>query len=199
MNRILSVLLLLSMIVTLSLGTAGAEDAGIVLISAPESNKAEPATLDDVKLKSEIKIPGYATFTALACQTVNAFEYYLYNDWSSVRTSDSGVEAEYIIFDIAVKNITTAEIDFRNEIKDIRLSFENDDGTYVFGGTARQYNYNKSKTVVGNVDTGFSIQPLYYGYYQIRFTIPNTVVTEQGPITITFKLGENDVIFNYRK
>ena len=69
-------------------------------------------------------------------------------------------------------------MDYLFEISDIILTYE--DG-YVFEGLVRQWNLDISKTAVCNKDnTVVPIGPLYEGFYQIRFTVPNAVSTGNG-------------------
>ena len=73
MKKILSMLLVLSML--LSASAALAEGMGVQVIGGPET-ETEPVSLDDLKLNAEAEIEGYAKVTLTSFEFVDMLGYY---------------------------------------------------------------------------------------------------------------------------
>ena len=90
MKKILSVLLVLSML--LSASAALAEGMGVQVIGGPEI-ETEPVALDDLKIGEEAEIEGYALFKPLRFAWEDRLAYI--NPGVATGEYESGSDAQY--------------------------------------------------------------------------------------------------------
>ena len=56
-----------------------------------------------------------------------------------------------------------------------------------------------SDDVYQQKDQSHAISPMYRGKYIIVVTLPNDVVKSKKPLSITFKIGDNEFTYHHRK
>ena len=188
MKKYLSLALLVCLL--LSNGAAClAEDTGIQIIGGPEV-PAETVNLDDWKPGQTVDIQGFGELTFVSAEFVNRIE-----NWS-MDGIQSGNEADYLRLIVEILNTQTTDVDFYKLIDSGVCSF---DDTYQFGTWKRQYMNMTSDDVYQQKDQSHAISPMYRGKYIIVVTLPNDVVKSKKPLSITFKIGDNEFTYHHRK
>lgn len=188
MKKYLSLALLVCLL--LSNGAAClAEDTGIQIIGGPEV-PAETVNLDDWKPGQTVDIQGFGELTFVSAEFVNRIE-----NWS-IDGIQSGNEADYLRLIVEILNTQTTDVDFYKLIDSGVCSF---DDTYQFGTWKRQYMNMTSDDVYQQKDQSHAISPMYRGKYIIVVTLPNDVVKSKKPLSITFKIGDNEFTYHHRK
>lgn len=211
MKKILSVLLVLSML--LSASAALAEGMGVQVIGGPET-ETEPVSLDDIKLNAEVEIEGYGIFLPNEFAFADWLGYYKAGkhdiDWYNCQYQ-SGQDAEYAVFRMDITNIVPQAKDFLADCE-VKAVY---DETYEYAGWFYQVNYNNStykdsnkfgadsqqqnyRWVINNADN-FVIDPMYQGHYVFGCTLPNAVVNSKAPLKLIITLDGNEITYNIRK
>ena len=210
MKKILSVILVLSMLLTAS--AALAEGMGVQVIGGPEV-EAEPVSLDDFKLNTDAAIDGYGVLCATEFAFKDQLGYYRAGHTSVYYSNDfyhSGKEADYAILKLDITNISTKPHDFLSSCE-VKVIY---DDLYEYGGWYYQYNYNNETS--GNTDSGedadkqntnwvideadrFAINPMYQGHYCFGCTLPNAVVDSKKPLRMIITIDGNEITYNIRK
>jgi len=216
MKKILSMLLVLSMLLTAS--AALAEGMGVQVIGGPET-ETEPVSLDDIKLNASAEIEGYATITPTSFAFVDLLGTYRAGKtaprYSNGYDSESewyksGAEAEYAVLKIDFLNTAMTPKDFLSQYE-VKVVF---DDKYEYAGWGYQYNYNNStekhsnfgqssgcqntEWVINKADN-FAIDPMYEGHYCFGCTLPNAVVNSKLPLRIVITIDGNEITYNIRK
>lgn len=210
MKKILSLLLVLSML--LSASAALAEGMGVQVIGGPET-ETEPVSLDDLKLNAEAEIEGYAKVTLTSFEFVDMLGYYdagehdLFYDKENMYSS--GAEAEFAILKVDILNTAPTNKNFLNACE-VKAVF---DEVYEYGGWCHQYNWNnivnestgylnrgmQNTTWVIAKDDWFEIGPMYSGHYAFGVTLPNAVVNSKAPLKLIIIIDGNEITYNIRK
>ncbi len=174
-----------------------AEDTGIQIISGPEQ-EVQTVNMDDWKVDQTAVISGFAEITLRDAAVVDGIENSDTRNSYSWRGFSSGNEAEYLSLIVDVLNTQTNPVDFLKLIDNGICTFERDGQEYQFGMWYRQYDAYDGFPYVKK-DDGFAIEPMYRGKYIIVATLPNDVISSKDPLSITFKIGENEFTYNHRK
>ena len=191
MKKILSILLILSML--LAAAAAFAEDTGIQVIGGP-SAESTPVSLDDMKIGKTAKIDGFGDVTILSAEWRDEIAYY---PGYAATYWASGAEAEYLYLKLRILNTQKSARDYAQEIHDIVCDFG--DG-YQFGGWFRQREDDTDDGYLyKNEKDSYEIAPLYAGQYGVIVTLPNLVVDSKEPLSVTFKIGDNEFTYHHRK
>lgn len=191
MKKILSILLILSML--LAAAAAFAEDTGIQVIGGPSAESA-PVSLDDMKIGKTAKIDGFGDVTILSAEWRDEIAYRAYGYYDSWHSGD---EAEYLYLKLRILNTQKSARDYAQEIHDIVCDFG--DG-YQFGGWFRQREDDTDDGYLyKNEKDSYEIAPLYAGQYGVIVTLPNLVVDSKEPLSVTFKIGDNEFTYHHRK
>ncbi len=181
--------LLLALSVLCGLTPALAEDTGIKIINGPEA-AAETVNLDDWKVGQTVDIPGFGTISLNSAEFVNFINYSTYYGF------DSGSEADYLKLVIEILNTQTVETDFYKLIDSGICTY---DEIYQFGTWKRQYRSLNDSNVYEGKDDSYAVGPMYRGKYIVVVTLPNDVVSSKKPLSITFKIGDNECTYHHRK
>jgi len=192
-------------------------EMGVQIIGGPET-ESEPVSLDDIKLNTDIEIPGYASLnpTSFAYQDgLGAYNAGAHEPgaYSSGHYSYywSGKEAEYAILSIDILNTTTTSKEYLANCE-VKVVY---DDVYEYGGWFYQRNYNNSSSeyyfdmdadknsqnlnwVINPADQ-FSIDPMYQGHYVFGCTLPNAVVSSKSPLKMVITIDGNEITYNIRK
>lgn len=210
MKKILSVLLVLSML--LSASAALAEGMGVQVIGGPET-ETEPVSLDDFKLNTEAEIEGYGLLCATEFVFKDQLGYYRSGKKEVYDSSDfyrSGNEADYALLKMDITNISTKPHDFLASCE-VKVVF---DDVYEYGGWFYQYNYNnktyksnnsgedsqkQNTNWVINAADQFAIDPMYQGHFVFGCTLPNAVVNSKAPLKMIITIDGNEITYNIRK
>lgn len=210
MKKILSMLLVLSML--LSVSAALADGMGVQVIGGP-ATESEPVSLDDFKLNTEATIDGYGILLATEFVFKDQLGYYRSGRTDVYNTDDfyySGNEADYALLKMDITNISTKPRDFLTSCE-VKVIY---DDVYEYGGWFYQYNYNngtydssksgedrkKQNTnwVINQADQ-FAINPMYQGHYVFGCTLPNAVVNSKAPLRMVITIDGNEITYNIRK
>lgn len=210
MKKILSMLLVLSMLLTAS--AALAENMGVQVIGGP-ATETEPVSLDDFKLNTEAEIEGYGILYATEFVFKDQLGYYRSGKTDVYDTSDfykSGNEADYALLKMDITNTSTKPHDFLASCE-VKVVF---DDVYEYGGWFYQYNYNnktyksnnsgedsqkQNTNWVINAADQFAIDPMYQGHFVFGCTLPNAVVNSKAPLRMTIMIDGNEITYNIRK
>lgn len=183
--------LLLTLLVVGSCMAALAEDTGIQIIGGNDK-PAEAVNLDNMKVGETAKIEGFGEVTITFADWRNSIKTSVWNDYWN-----SGSEAEYLYLKIRILNTQKKAQNYLNMFGDVVCEF--DDG-FQFAGWYRQ---REEDTDDGNLykssTDGYDISPLYAGQYGVIVTLPNYVVDSKAPLSVTFKIGENEFTYHHRK
>lgn len=208
MKKILSMLLVLSMLLGFSVAVA---EMGVQIIGGPDV-ETEPVSLDDLKLNASVVIDDYAEvlLTAFTYDDV-AFRYASGNNRGNQFTKyDSGADAEYAILRVDLTNLSTSAHNFLQQCE-VKVVY---DDKYEYQGWAYQYNYDNgkeggyvnSKWYEANPlewtihqDDNFAIDPMYQGHYCFGCTLPNAVVNSKSPMRMIITIDGNELTYNIRK
>ncbi len=170
--------------------TAFADDTGIKVISG-ENEAAETVNLDDMKVGVTAKIEGFGDVTILSAEWKNKLQY----DWSSYLSS--GSEAEYLYLEVRILNTQKKAVNYMQMFGDIICDFG--DG-YQFGGWVRQHRSDEDGSYVYKESSdSYDIGTLYAGRYAVVVTLPNYVVNSKEPLSVTFKIDENEFTYHHRQ
>lgn len=212
MKKILSMLLVLSMLLTAS--AVLAEGMGVQVIGGPET-ETEPVSLDDIKLSAEAEVDGYAILCPTEFQFAEKLGYYRAGNSDIYDRRDyyqSGADADYAILRMDITNTAMISHNFLSSCE-VKVIY---DDVYEYAGWFYQSNYNNGtstnyKDVFGE-DVGkqnmkwainsadiFAIDPMYQGHYIFGCTLPNTVVTSKKPLRMVIMLDGNEITYNIRK
>ena len=193
MKKILSMLLVLSMLLTAS--AALAEDTGIQIIGGPEV-AAEVVNLDDMKVGQVAKIEGLGEIQILSAEWIDEFGMVNESGWRG-GTYDSGPEAQYLRLNIRILNTNFTSKNYHAMFSDIICDYG--DG-YQFKGWYRQHEKDTEYAYVfSDSKVSYDVSPLYAGRYMVCVTLPNVCVDSEEPLSITFKIGENEFTYHERK
>lgn len=213
MKKILSMLLVLSML--LSASAALAEGMGVQVIGGPEA-ETEPVSLDDIKLNTPFTIEGYGEFEFTSVAYVDYLASYGEGRNSYIdRVYSSGKEAQYLLANFDILNNTTAAKDYLAQVEVVVVF--ND--TYEYKGWCYQYNHNNKSNDYSYVKTpngenigygnpvehviatkdNFAIDPMYEGHYVFGCTLPNAVVESKEPLKMVITIDGNELTYNVRK
>ena len=193
MKKILSVLLVLSMLFA-SVGYALADDdTGVLMIGGPEDEAAGAVNLDDWKESETAEIPDFANITLVSVKFVDTIDYN-----SGRYCFESGVQAEYLRIRMHFLNTKKTAFNFLNVFGDVICNFGEG---YQFGGWKRQewLRNNKDWYVYQKADQSHELDPLYEGYFDVMVTLPNYVVESKEPLSVTFTIGQSEFTVNVRK
>ena len=211
MKKVLSVLLVLSMLLTAS--AALAEGMGVQMIGGPDIS-TDPVSLDDIQIGTSVDVEGYATFLPTSFGYLDGLGAYKagknevgYNFNDNNTWAESGNDAEYAVLRIDITNLNIKD---KNFLEDCTIKVVYDD-IYEYAGWAFQYNYdNKSydrhaykneqneNYVINEADI-FAIGPMYTGHYCFGCTLPNAVVEGKQPLRMEITIDGNEITYNIRK
>lgn len=196
----------LLLVVLFSFGAAKAADAGVVVIGGPES-QINPISLDDMKLNVMAEIPGYAEVTLTDFGYADKLNYYWYD--SDDREFNSKNDADFALLYLIILNTSTKGVQFLEEISNIVFTYRDE---YTYQGFAYRCNQNwyYPKYALNFEDRYiddykvkypeiYTIKPMFEGHYVIGGTLPNAVVNGKDSLTLTFRLGENELTYRIRK
>lgn len=214
MKKILSVLLVLSMLLTAS--AALAEGMGVQVIGGP-TTETEPVSLDDLKLNVDAEIPGFGVLTLTEYKVLDYLGYYTagqtyFYDGYSLHYYQSGNEADYVFLYADILNTTTAPKDYLASVEVKVIA----DDTYEFLGWYYQRNYDnkayrhntsdypefsskQNETFAIDVADNFAISPMYKGHYIFGCTLPNAVITNKNSLRMVITIDGNEITYNIRK
>ena len=211
MKKILSVLLVLSML--LSASAALAEGMGVQVIGGPET-ETEPVSLDDLKLETEAEIEGWGILTLTAYEVQDGLGYYRSGKTYVYSVSKdyywSGKEAEYAVL---YADILNTQLKDKNYLENVSVKAVYDD-TYEYAGWFHQRNYNngtdnfaslevdeskQNTRWVVNASDQFSISPMYEGHYIFGCTLPNAVINGSKSLKLIITIDGNEITYNIRK
>ena len=188
MKKFFALLLVFSLLLNVS--AAFASDVGIQIIGGPEE-ESTPVSLDDMKVGETAKIDGFGETTILKADFFNNIYYGRYSGWYS------GDEAEYLYLKIKILNTQKKTMNYLNMFGDVICDFG--DG-YQFGGWYRQRKADTDDAYLYKEATdGYEISPLYAGQYFVVVTLPNFVVDSKEPLSVTFKIGDNEFTYHHRR
>lgn len=211
MRKILSMLLVLSML--LSASAALAEGMGVQVIGGPET-ETEPVSLDDLKLETEAEIDGWGILTLTSYEVQNGLGYYRSGRTDVYDAGDdyywSGKEAEYAVL---YADILNTQLKDKNYLENATVKAIYDD-TYEYAGWVYQRNYNNgtygryslevdrskqnTRWVINAADQ-FAISPMYEGHYIFGCTLPNAVIEGNKPLKLIITIDGNEITYNIRK
>ncbi len=214
MKRILSTLLVLSMLLSYSAAMA---ELGVQIIGGPDM-ESEPVSLDDVKVGDVVDIDGYATIEFKEYVVKDKLGYYFagknapYGNYPNYYYQ-SGSDAEFIALFVDLTNLSTKDKNFLTECE-VQVIF---DDKYIYGGWAFQQNYNNNsangwydnetgadrneqnkKWVIDSSDV-FAVGQMYTGHYVFGCTLPNAVINSKKPLRMVITLDGNEITYNIRK
>lgn len=194
---------LMALVLMLGMTSALAEDGlGVQLIGGPEA-ESEPVSLDDVKIDANVDIPGFGTIKPRYFTFKTEFHTDRHNSWGDTDGHDSGKEAQFAMFYMDILNTNTKSQNYLDKCE-IQVIF---DDVYIYGGWARQIDYDRLKNgekdcdnqVLEIPDHYFAIDPMYKGHYVFGCTLPNAVVESKAPLRMTINLAGNEITYNIRK
>lgn len=192
MKKIIALLLALLLVCcNLAFAWAG-DDTGIQIIAGGDDQPAETVNLDDMKVGETAKIEGFGEVTITYADWSNSIKYN--EGWSTWK---SGAEADYLYLKIRILNTQKKAQNYLNMFGDVVCEF--DDG-FQFAGWYRQRDEDTDDGHLYEYSTdGYDISPLYAGQYGVIVTLPNYVVDSKAPLSVTFKIGENEFTYHHRK
>ena len=189
MKKLISLILVILVLCSFS-AVSFAEDTGIQMIGGPAAEETETVNMDDIKVGDVASIPGFAQVTILKAGFADSFLA------DNQKYFKSDTEADYLYVLLEILNTQYVPVDFYKKISDdIVCNFG--DG-YQFGGWKRQYT-RPDGYPYADKEKSFEINPLYTGVYMVVVTLPNAVVASKEPLSVTFKIGENEFTYNERK
>lgn len=211
MKKILSMLLVLSML--LSASAALAEGMEVQVIGGPET-ETEPISLDDLKLEIKAEIEGWGDLTFTAYEVQDGLGYYRSGKTDVYSASNdyywSGKEAE---FSVLYADILNTQLKDKNYLENVSVRAVYDD-TYEYAGWFYQRNYNNgtykydslevdrnkqnTRWVINAADQ-FTISPMYEGHYIFGCTLPNAVISGNKPLKLIITIDGNEITYNIRK
>lgn len=202
--------LLIILMIAVCMPTAFAEGMGVQLIPPPDTEGAQPVSLDDLKLEEAAEIEDWGIITLTECKYLNRLYQYkqgkdTVDDWNWF---DSGVEADYLIVKANILNTTVNPMDYLKDCE-VKLVF-NDSAEFL--GWSHQYNWdNASKDLDWGDLNGkmnkeffidaadqFEINSWYEGHYCFGCTLPNAVVNGTYPLRMEIKIGGNEITYHLR-
>lgn len=212
MKKILSVLLVLSML--LSASAALAEGMGVQVIGGP-AVEVEPVSLDDIKLNVDVEIDGYAVILPTAFSFTDTLGHYREGEtelgWDAdSRLFKSGNDAEFAILRMDLTNLGVSAKSFLTNAE-VKVVY---DDKYEYAGWFYQYNYdnkvrndsnygvasNKQNTEFVIMPSDFfEIGPMYAGHYVFGCTLPNAVIDSKAPLRMEITIDGNEITYNIRK
>lgn len=211
MKKILSVLLVLSMLLFAS--AALAEGMGVQVIGGPET-ESEPVSLDDLKLETEAEIDGWGILTLTSYEVQNFLGYYRSGRTDVYDADDdyywSGNEAEYAVL---YADILNTQLKDKNYLENATVKAIYDD-TYEYAGWVYQRNYNNDTYAYYSLEVDrskqntrwainaadqFAINPMYEGHYIFGCTLPNAVIEGNKPLKLIITIDGNEITYNIRK
>lgn len=192
MKKLVSLILCLMMVLT---SAALAEDTGIQIIGGPEV-AAEVVNLDDMKVGQVAKIEGLGEVQLLSAEWIDGFASVTQtNSWG--YDYKSGPEAQYLRLNIRILNTNFTSKNYHAMFSDVICDYG--DG-YQFKGWYRQReNDTEDAYVFSDSKFSYDVSPLYAGRYIVCVTLPNVCVDSEEPLSITFKIGENEFTYHERK
>lgn len=171
---------------------AFAEDTGIQIIGGKEE-AAEVVNLDNMKVGETAKIEGFGDVTILSAEWTDQ----LRKGGQYSNPFCAGSEAEYLYLEVRILNTQKKTTNYMQLFGDIICDFG--DG-YQFAGWIRQRQGDTDKErLYESSSDGYDISPLYAGRYAVVVTLPNYVVNSKEPLSVTFKIGENEFTYHHRK
>lgn len=183
--------LLLTLLVVGSSMAALAEDTGIQIIGGNDK-PAEAVNLDNMKVGETAEIEGFGEVTITFADWKDKIDYN--GGWSMWK---SGAEAEYLYLKIRILNTQKKAQNYLNMFGDVVCEFDNG---FQFAGWYRQRDKDTDDGYLYESSTdGYDISPLYAGQYGVIVTLPNYVVDSKAPLSVTFKIGENEFTYHHRK
>lgn len=210
MKKILSVLLVLSML--LSASAALAEGMGVQVIGGSKT-ETEPVSLDDLKLDTKAEIEGWGDLTFTAYEVQDGLGYYRSGKTNVYDSGDyywSGKEAEFAVL---YTDILNTQLKDKNYLENVSVRAVYDD-TYEYAGWFYQRNYNngtygyaslevdknkQNTRWVINASDQFAIGPMYEGHYIFGCTLPNAVISGNKSLKLIITIDGNEIIYNIRK
>lgn len=211
MKKILSLLLVLSML--LSASAALAEGMGVQVIGGPET-ETEPVSLDDLKLETKAEIEGWGDLTFTAYEVQDGLGYYRSGRTDVCSASSdyywSGKEAEFAVL---YADILNTQLKDKNYLENVSVRAIYDD-TYEYAGWFYQRNYNngtykydsleidrskQNTRWVVNASDQFAVSPMYEGHYIFGCTLPNAVISGNKPLKLIITIDGNEITYNIRK
>lgn len=194
MKKILSVLLVLSMLLAAS--AALADDTGIQVIGSPEAED-DVVILDDLKQGQIATIEGFGNVQIYSAEWIDGFGSRNKDNYISNYYYESGEEAQFLRLNIRILNTTFAAKNYHSMFSDIICDYG--DG-YQFKGWYRQrHNDTDEGMAYDDSKLSYDISPLYAGRYIVCVTLPNICVDSDEPISVTFKIGDNEFTYHHRK
>lgn len=192
MKKIIALLLALLLVCcNLTIAWAG-DDTGIQIIGGKDE-PAETVNLDDMKVGETAKIDGFGDITITAAEWKNKVQY----DRGSGAYLGSGDEAEYLRLDVRILNTQKKAMNYLNMFGDVICDYG--DG-YQFSGWYRQLKEDAADAYAYNSSSdSYDIGVLYAGRYIVCVTLPNSVANSKEPLSVTFKIGENEFTYHHRK
>jgi len=194
MKRILSLLLVLSLLVSAS--AALADGMGVHVISGPQLER-ETVTIDNLMLGAKNEISGWGILTAKNYLVWNSI-WVVDKGKSSMKDAsynDSGADAEYALLFVDIINTQMVGADFLTEVE-VKAVY---DEVYEFGGWYFQSNSDISTTVGIDPADNFAIEPMCTGHYIFGCTLPNTVIRDKKPLRLVITIDGNELTYNIRK
>ena len=190
MKKIFSILLVLFMLLTAS--AALAEDIGIQIIGGPEAEQ-ETVCLDDFKVGDTAVIDGYGEIGFVNARWTDFINGQGQNSYNAQKG------AIYLQLQFDILNTHRGQYNYYDDFSEIICTYDSD---YQFGGWLREH-VNNSEDVLLWEEEGSPVDMMYRGKYSVVVTLPMDVytrVTEEGkPLTVSFKLGENEFTYIWRK
>lgn len=152
--------------------------------------------LDNMKVNKTAKIEGFGEVTIIEAGWSDSLMYT--NSYGNAYSWNSGAEADYLFLNVRILNTQKEAKEFLAEFGDVICDYG--DG-YQFKGWIRQFKKDTDKAHVFEKDTEkYEISPLYAGRYLVVVTLPNIVKeSEKEPLSVTFKLGDNDFTYIFRE
>lgn len=206
MKKILSILLIASVFLTMG-QICYADDTGIMIIGGNDG-EAQTVNLDDFKVGDTAEIDGYGevclSFTDW-CNRIGKYSSstYYYYGWGGEDYYEADSEAKYLLLWVHILNTGKASHDFYKDFNEIICTYDDE---YQFGGWVRQFveikDNGESMLVLNNTEGSTPVGMLYSSNYGVVITLPLAVyngVTKEGkPLTVSFKLGENEFTYIWR-
>ncbi len=177
MKKILSMLLILAMLLT---STVSVSTEGVNIIESPDiPQDTTSGSLDDLKVDTPVDL-GDRIYTPVK---IEIRDKYFRNGESafSDRYGNSGSENEFICLWLEALNLSNDKMMYFKDAS-VVVIYENDRGTYKFGGFTRQC---RDDYEAYYAQDGFqSVGVLLKSTFLFGCTIPNYVVENPGSITM---------------
>lgn len=196
------IVLVMTLAMVLSSSVVFAEEANdpmaVTLISGPEEEGAEVASLDDVKLGKEIEIDGFGNITFTSFETLDSV--YINGYWLGEGNS-SGTEADFACLYADILNTNKKDRDYLSDVN-VTVIYDED---YVYGGWAYQRDYDYEKEQGDTIffgqgeDHAFAISPMYTGHYVFGATLPNAVINGKKELKIEINVDGNEMTYYVRR